>query len=395
MVKSCDFLVVGAGIAGASAAYELATEGKVVLLEREAHPGMHATGRSAAIFLETYGNATVRALTHCSRAFLERPPEGFTEVPLIQPRGALFISSQSNLPQLAEHFSAVSELVKTVSWLGPEQLHAMLPCLQKDLWVAGVFEPEAQDLDVNAIHQGYLRGFRRRGGEVAVDAGLETAHYAHGLWRVRTRAGEFEAPYLINAAGAWADDVARLAGVAPIGLQALRRTAVVLDAPAQSGAADWPYFGDIAESFYVKPESGRLLASPCDETPVLPCDAQPDEFDVATIVDRIETMTTLPVARISGKWAGLRTFTADRTPVAGHALDAPGFFWLAGQGGYGIQTAPAMARCCKALIVDKKLPADLIALDIGSYALSAARFHFEPSVLKRVLSDRSAPISVY
>ncbi|HZW11889.1 MAG TPA: FAD-binding oxidoreductase [Noviherbaspirillum sp.] len=372
MVKKCDFLVVGAGIAGASAAYELAAEGDVVLLEREMHPGYHATGRSAAIFLETYGNATVRALTRGSRTFFENPPEGFSEHALVSPRGALFVSTQATLPKLAAHFVAVSQLVDTVSWFDGEDLHKLLPCLPRDIWVAGVLEPQAQDLDVHAIHQGYLRGFRQRSGDLIVNADMISATYHAGAWRVETTNGIFVAPYLINAAGAWADEVAKLAGVTPVGLLPQRRTAVMLDAPTE--AQSWPYFGDIAESFYVKPDAGRLLASPCDEVTVPPSDVAPEEYDVAVIANRIETMTTLPVKRVLSKWAGIRTFAPDRTPVAGWAPGAKGFFWLAGQGGYGIQTAPAMARCCHSLITEKRVPQVLADLGVTSDALSPARF---------------------
>lgn len=372
MVKKCDFLVVGAGIAGASAAYELATEGDVILLERESHPGYHATGRSAAIFLETYGNATVRALTRGSRSFFENPPDWFADEALVRPRGALFLSSEATLPRLAGHFVEVSTLVDTAAWFDADDLFKLLPCLSRDTWVAGVLEPDAQDLDVNAIHQGYLRGLRRRGGELVVNAELLSARFQDGTWRVQTTAGTFDAPYLINAAGAWADEVARLAGIRPIGLQPQRRTAITIDAPPE--AKSWPYFGDIAESFYVKPETGRLLASPCDEITVPPCDAAPEEYDVAVIANRIETMTTLPVRRVLSKWAGLRTFAPDRTPVVGWAPNARGFFWLAGQGGYGIQTAPAMASCCVSLITEKRIPAAVAGLGVMPDALSPARF---------------------
>ncbi|GAB3538897.1 FAD-dependent catabolic D-arginine dehydrogenase DauA [Noviherbaspirillum agri] len=372
MVKKCDFVVVGAGIAGTSAAYELAAEGDVVLLEREMHPGYHSTGRSAAIFLETYGSATVRALTRGSRAFFENPPEGFSEHTLVSPRGALFVSTQATLPKLAAHFIAVSKLVDTVTWFDGDDLQKLLPCLTKDTWVAGVLEPHAQDLDVHAIHQGYLRGFRQRSGELVVNAEVMSATYQAGAWRVQTTNGVFEAPYLINAAGAWADELASLAGVRPIGLLPQRRTAVMLDAPKE--AQSWPYFGDIGESFYVKPDAGRLLASPCDEVTVPPSDVAPEEYDVAVIANRIETMTTLPVNRILSKWAGIRTFAPDRTPVVGWAPGAKGFFWLAGQGGYGIQTAPAMARCCHSLITEKRIPQALADLGVTSEALSPVRF---------------------
>ena len=205
------------------------------------------------------------------------------------------------------------------------------------------------------------------------------AHRRSGVWHVQTTTGMIETPYLINAAGAWCDAVAKAAGVKPLGLMPLRRTAVTFEAPDET--AHWPYFGDITESFYVKPDAGRLLASPCDQTPVEPSDVAPDEYDVAVIADRVERMTSLAVKRILSKWAGLRTFSPDRTPVAGWAPDVEGFFWLAGQGGYGIQTAPAMAHCCKSLMLDKRLPADLTALGILPSNLSPQRFHTTPNTV--------------
>ncbi|MEN9986400.1 MAG: hypothetical protein RI925_1902 [Pseudomonadota bacterium] len=374
MVKTCDFLVVGSGIAGASVAYELAKDAKVILLEQEAQPGYHATGRSAAIFLETYGSPTVRALTCASRSFYEHPDDGFTEVALMRARGAVFLGTENDLPELRAHFAEVSQLVKSATWLDATALYTLLPCLKPGLWVAGAWEPDAQDLDVNAIHQGFLRGFRRHDGELWVNAPLISAHRDMGVWHVKTAIGDIETPYLVNAAGAWCDKVAQAADVKPVGLTPLQRTAISIAAPANASINAWPYFGDIAESFYIKPDAGCLLASPCDQTPVDPCDAAPDEYDVAVIADRIEKMTVLPVERMLAKWAGLRTFSADRTPVAGWATDMEGFFWLAGQGGYGIQTAPALSRFSAGMILRGKVDAELSAFGITEAALSPARF---------------------
>jgi D-arginine dehydrogenase len=375
MFDRYDFIVVGGGIAGASAAFELASFGTTLLLEREQFPGYHSTGRSAAIFLETYGNATVRGLTRGSRAFFEAPPAGFSDVPLVTPRGALFVAEAGTVGALRDHFAAVSRLVDSVRWLEGEQLTALFPALRGYYWVAGAYEPDALDLDVNAIHQGYLRRFKDKGGVLLTDTDIEQGRRTGGLWRLRSATGRFEAPYVVNAAGAWGDVLAQRLGVRPVGLAARQRTAVIVDAHADP--AHWPYVGDIAETFYIKPEAGRLLASPCDETEVTPSDVQPEELSVAIIADCLQRVTTLPVERIYRSWAGLRTFAPDRTPVAGFDDDAEGFFWLAGQGGYGIQTAPAMAHVCRSLIIDERLPAHLAAFGVTREALSPARFAAE------------------
>ena len=379
MAEVCDFLVVGAGIAGASAAFELASYGKTILIEREQFPGYHSTGRSAAIFLETYGNATVRALTRGSRAFFEAPPSGFSEVPLVTPRGALFVADSESLPELREHYAAVTRLATTARWLEAEELVSLFPCSIQQHWVAGVYEPDALDLDVHALHQGFLRQFKEKGGILRTQTEILQGERSGSLWNIRTSNGEFQAPYIVNAAGAWGDILARLVSVKPLALSAKRRTVVIVD--ASENPAHWPYVGDIAETFYIKPDAGRLLASPCDETEVIPCDVQPEEFDVASIAYRLQQVTTLPIERIHRRWAGLRTFAPDRTPVAGFAADTEGFFWLVGQGGYGIQTSPSMASICRSLITENGLPQKLLDLGLTQATLSPARFVCEESLL--------------
>ena len=229
------------------------------------------------------------------------------------------------------------------------------------------------DIDVHALHQGYLKGLRRRGGEVAVEAQVTAMHRTAGEWRVESRAGSFSAPLVVNAAGAWADEIARLAGARPIGLVPKRRTVITLDGPEGLDLRAWPLAVTIDESFYFKPDSGRLLASPADETPSPPCDAQPEELDVAVTVERVESVTTLPVRRIAHKWAGLRSFAADKSLVIGPDPDAEGFVWLAGQGGYGIQTAPAAARTATALATGADLPEDVTALGLRAEDLAPGR----------------------
>jgi D-arginine dehydrogenase len=367
LTTTADFLVVGAGMAGASAAYELSALGDTIVLEQEERPGVHATGRSAALFSETYGNATVRALTRAGRTFLSDPPDGFTESPLLSPRGAMFIASEVELARL-EAQAATERATGAFVDLSGEEIRARVPILRAGAAVAGLYEAGAMDIDVDALHQGYLRGFRSRGGRLVTNAGVVGLRREDGVWIAKTPAGEFAAPVLINAAGAWADQVAGLAGLGPIGLAPKRRTAALIAGPDSDFSA-WPLVIEVAERFYFKPDAGRLLISPADETDTEPCDAQPEDLDVAVAADRIEQATTLVIRRISHRWAGLRTFAPDRTPVCGFDARTEGFFWLAGQGGYGIQTAPALAR----------LTADLIGGSPGASgeiaaAVSPARF---------------------
>ena len=340
MAEVWDIVVVGAGMAGASAAYELAAERRVVVLEQEDAPGFHSTGRSAALFSETYGNATVRALSRASRPFLTAPPDGFCDTPLLGPRGALFVASEAERGYLE---AQAAEDPDAFTWLSAAEVLARVPVLRPEAAIAGLYEAGAMDIEVAALHQGYLRGLRRRGGHVVTDAGVAALRRADGLWTANTRAGEFAAPIVVNAAGAWADRVAGLADLAPLGLAPKRRTVALIDGP-DLDFAGWPLVIEAGERWYFKPDAGRLLISPADETDTEPCDAQPEDLDVAIAVDRIQQATTLQVRRVTHRWAGLRIFAPDRTPVCGFDPRAEDFFWLAGQGGYGIQTAAALAQ---------------------------------------------------
>ena len=377
MATRCDFLVVGGGMGGVSAGAELSRDGKVIVLEREEQLAVHSTGRSAAIFMESYGNRPVRALTRGSRPFYEAPPPGFTEEPLLSPRGALFLADEETLPALAEFEAAVRPLVPTVQRLDAAACRQLAPCLRPERWVAGVYEPGAVDLDVHEIVQGYVRLLRAAGGAVVVNAEVTAIARAGGTWTVTTPAGAFEAPVLVNAAGAWADVVGRLAGAAPIGLVPKRRTAITLDAPGDPSA--WPFVGNVAEEFYFKPDARRLLVSPCDETPSEPCNAVPDDYDVAVAADQLERATTLTVAHVPHRWAGLRSFVADRTPVVGPDPGVEGLVWLAAQGGYGIQLAPALARLCRALALGEGLPPDLAAYGLTEADLRPGRPGLAPA----------------
>ena len=374
MNRTADVVILGAGIAGASAAAFLAPQARVVIVEAEAQPGRHATGRSAATFFETYGNAAVRALVRASRAFLLDPPDGFAAVPLMTPRAAMFVATPAQLPQLAAlrtdpAIASVTRVIDTGDALG------RVPILRPEALAGVVLDESGFDIDVDALLQGFLRRVWVAGAQLVVDAGFEGAiERRDGVWRVQGRDGAIiEAPVLVNAAGAWGDEVARRAGVAAIGLQPLRRTAIIVPAPQGVDAAVWPMVIDVQERFYFKPDAGQLLLSPANEDPSPPCDAAPDELDVAIAVDRFETATTHPVRRVLHRWAGLRSFVADRTPVVGFAPDAPGFFWLAGQGGYGIETSPALGALAASLVCGTSLPASLAGHDVDAAALSASR----------------------
>jgi len=355
-----DFLILGGGIAGTSAGFFLAERGRVVVLEREDAPGYHSTGRSAALYTETYGNAAIRALTVTSGPFFRDPPAGFADHPLLTARGAMIVAQADENRRFAAELAQAQRYAPTVRTLTVTEAIEICPALRRDWLAHALIEPEAMDMDVHAIHQGYLRGLRARGGQVVTSAEAQAIEHRHGLWEVTTPAGRFSAPILINAAGAWADVVATLAGVRPVGLVPKRRTAFIVDPPADGDSRGWPMVIDVGESLYFKPESGRLLVSPADETPMPPCDVQPDEIDIAEAADRLEQRTHLKVTRVVRKWAGLRSFVRDKTPVAGHAPGASGFVWLAGQGGYGIMTSPAMGRVATALATGDDLPADLV-----------------------------------
>ena len=370
-----DFLIVGGGIAGASAAYQLAERGRTVVLEREDAPGYHSTGRSAALYTETYGNAAIRALTICSGPFFRDPPDGFAEHPLIAPRGAMIVAPPCAEARYRAALAEGRRHAESVHGVDVEEALRLCPLLRRDWLGYAIHEPDAMDMDVHAIHQGFLRGLRARGGEVVTSAEVHALARRGGVWEATTAAGRYEAPIVIDAAGAWADEVARLAGVRPIGLVPKRRTAFIIDLPEGVDASRWPMVIDIDETLYFKPESGRLLVSPADETPLPPCDVQPEELDIAEAAERLLERTGLEVRRVLRKWAGLRSFVADKTPVVGHAPDAPGFVWLAGQGGYGIQTSAAMGRVAAALATGDEMPADLVARGLRASDLLPDRLH--------------------
>jgi D-arginine dehydrogenase len=374
-MTACDFLVIGAGIAGASIACELALEASVVVAEQEDRAGYHTSGRSAAMYIRSYGAPPVRALTAASRAFFDDPPAGFTDYPLLAPRACLTIARQDQaaaLDSLADQIRAAGE---GFSELTTAEARALLPVLRAASAHRAILEPDCADIDVDALHQGFLRLGRARGVELRLAAKVSSITRRSDHWQVRFRdGGEVEARVVINAAGAWADEVAELAGARRIGVTPKRRTVILIEPPAGAEIASWPTVLDVAEQFYFKPQSGLILASPGDETPVQPQDAAPDEYDIAVCVDRIQQAAELPVRRVNRAWAGLRTFTADKVQAFGYDADGAGFFWFAGQGGFGMQTSPAAARLGAALALRRPVPEDLAGAGVRAADYAPARF---------------------
>lgn len=373
MILEADFVVIGAGIAGASVAYWLAPHARVILLERESQPGYHSTGRSAALFMESYGTPQVRALTMASRAFFESPPEGFSDHPLISGRGALMVATPAESELLHEHWQVLRQVSSKGQLLDAHAAHALNPALRRELLLGAVYEPDASDMDVHAIHQGFLRGVRRHGGQLVCDADVRSIQHQGRQWIIDAGSARFSAPVVINAAGAWADQLGALAGASRIGLQPKRRSAFIFAPPAGLDCSRWPMTIGVSEDWYIKPDAGMMLGSPANVDPVHAHDVQPEELDIALAIDRIQRMTTLEIRRPTRTWAGLRSFVADGDLVGGWDPQAPGFFWVAAQGGYGIQTSAAMGEACAALARGLSVPEHMARFGLTSDMLSPRR----------------------
>jgi D-arginine dehydrogenase len=372
MIFEHDIVVIGAGMAGASVAAHLSEHASVGLLEMEPIPGFHSTGRSAAVFCASYGNATVRALTRASREFFHSPDRHFTAAAVIKPRAILFVASTAQTKAfsrfLASAIPADGIEVKTA-----QEALALHPLLRsEDLW-RGAYIRDAGDIEVHELHQGYLRLFASRRGALTTRAQVNHLERSGGVWSVTTSVGTFRAPVVVNAAGPWAGEIGSLAAAINVGLQPRKRTACLIKPPPGPALQELPMLIDAEEQFYLKPDAGMLLLSPADETPCEPGDVQPDEMDIALAVDRVERATTLNVTRVTHKWAGIRSFVADRSPVVGYDPHQPGFFWHAALGGYGIQTAPALSRAAAALVMSKSLGEDVLSFGVTEAALSPLR----------------------
>lgn len=369
-VEAFDIIVIGAGIAGASVAAELADGARILLLEKEDHPGYHTTGRSAALYTKIYGPPVIRALTRASWKFFNDPQSQYLDHPLLQSRGAMFIARQDQMESLN---ALQKELGDDVQSISVEEARKLIPLLRPEYIAGAMIDKDASDIDVAALHQHFLKTFRAAKGELRSQSEVTAMAYEGECWILETSKGNISAPIVVNAAGAWGDTLAQMAGAAPVGLVPKRRTAMLISPPDGVTPEQWPMAVDVDEQFYLKPDAGKLLISPADETPSPPCDAQPEEMDVAVCVDRIETAFDISVRHIEHKWAGLRSFVADKCPVCGFDEQVPGFFWLVGQGGYGIQSAPALARVASALIKGHKIPEDIAAEGVTEMALSPHR----------------------
>ena len=373
VMNEYDYIVLGGGIAGASIAYHLAPEGSVVVLEGEEQPGYHTTGRSVAVHTDSYGPEVMRKLSKASHDFIMQPPGDFSEIPLQHPLGIIFVATDEQKDDLLAFLQSVQALSPDIHEISIDQVVEMVPVMKRDLLAAAFYDRRTIGMDVNAIHQGYLRGTKKHGGEVICRARVQGLEKNGGLWQVESAAGKFGAPVIINAAGAWADEVAGMAGARRINIVPKRRTCIAFHGPVGMDVNNWPGIMDAHENYYFKPDAGALIGSLGDETPDMPCDVQPHEMDVALTVDRIENATTLEIDRLIRKWAGLRCFVEDRLAVIGYAPDTEGFFWCAAQGGYGIATSPALGQCAANLVLGRDFPDEVLELGVNPDHLAPQR----------------------
>lgn len=376
MVTQVDMLVIGGGIAGLSAASRLARHGSVTVLERESAIGYHASGRSATFLHLGIGADVVRGLTAASRSFFVTPPDGFRDVPLAQPRPAMFIARAEDMDALAALEGGIRRFSDRIERIGPAAMQVRVPALRvgEGHFVAGLLDHDACKLDSDALLQAHARAVRAAGGRIVTDAEALAIKREGDRWIIDTAGESWSARTLINAAGAWTDTVAAMAGVRPLGLRPLRRTIIAVAMPDHAGIGDWPFVKTVSDDgFYMLPEAGRLLASPMDASPSEPVDAQAEDYDVAVAAWRVEEATTLKVDRIAARWAGLRSFLPDSNPAAGFDEAAPGFFWLAGQGGFGLQTSPAMSLATEALMLGLDWPEPLRNAGLDAASLQPSR----------------------
>ena len=346
-----DIVIVGGGIAGSSLGAEVAAKRRTLIIEAESQCGYHSTGRSAAFWLESYGGPDVAKLTSASRDFLESPPPDFADSSFLHTRGDVHVSD-GDWPEVPEGIRAEQ--------LNREQLEQLIPGI-RPRWTKALFEPGCADIDVAALHAAYFRQFRKRGGTIATSSRLHRAERQGDRWEIALEDGSsITASVIVDAAGAWADPVAEACGVQPLGIEPKRRTMAQVKV-GRTGLKALPLVDDAAGTFYFKGESdSSIWLSPHDEIETDPCDAAPDEIDIAIAIDRFQSVVDWPVERIERKWAGLRSFAPDRLPIYGFDTRSDGFFWCAGQGGFGIQTAPAAAKMAAAVLLGEP-PGEMVA----------------------------------
>ena len=374
-MQTHDIAVVGAGMAGASVAYELADTCSVILLESEIQPGYHATGRSAAVYIPAYEfqNKALYQLTLASRETFDSPAEDFHQGGFFRQRDLLLISPRDEQAELEAVFRELRKEFPSLEWVDSDYLEQRVPGLSGNYTASAILDRDCYDIDVHGIHDSYVRGLKRRGGTVECNNKVTALQFENDTWYVTAGQDRYAARIVVNAAGAWADNVAKLAGVTPAGIQPMRRTAILVEPPPGTDTSNWPLLYEHKDRFYLKSDAGLLLASPADESPSDPCDAQPEELDIAYAAHYLEEALGYEVQQVRQSWAGLRSFAEDRSPVIGFAEDAPGFFWMAGQGGHGIQIAPAAARLAASFIRNQSLPDDLRQLGFDPAWVSPQR----------------------
>lgn len=374
MSERCDVAIIGGGIAGISLAHFLAPHRSVVVLERESASGYHSTGRSAAEFTHRFHTPLVGKLAGISYRFLTEPPVGFSETELLKRRGNLLIANEEKRERLAQVFAEETAAAPGLERLTVGQAIERAPILNPDYVADAFYDPDCWDIEVENLLQGFAKSARASGARISTGSEVSKVRREAGDWVLETGAGDERAGIVVNAAGAWADKVAEICGVAPLGLVPYRRTAITIDPPPGVDVGALPEICEIDEQFYIKPDAGRLMISPADATQCDPCDAQPEELDVAYAAYYFEQATTVPVSHVASSWAGLRTFAPDRAPVAGFSGKSENFFWLAGQGGFGIQTSPALGQLAASLIANGKMTHDFHAAGLGAGQFSPKRF---------------------
>jgi D-arginine dehydrogenase len=368
MNNAADVIIIGAGIAGASLASELANDRKVILLEAEDHPGYHATGRSAAVYLPTYGPEIIIALTKASGSFFHHPPADFTENNLLSPRPTLMIAKPGDDDHITQALHAGMIEIPIA------EARNRLPALRPDIHTRAMIDTQTMDIDVDALLQAHLKKAKRLAVQLQNKSRVEKIERNGSGWTVFAASEKFSAPVIVNAAGAWADPVAELAGVRQRGIQPKRRSAALIDVSDKWDISDWPLCVEAGNTFYFRPMSGKLMISPADETVCQAHDAWADDMQIAEAIERFRQVTGYEVSHIEHTWAGLRSFASDGDPVVGFDPDAEGFFWLVGQGGYGIQTSPALSRLAANLVCGRQIPEDIADFGVTRAALSPNRF---------------------